>query len=264
MAAAAVSSEFAVSTVGVGDEFNEFLMATIADRGTGNYYYLDDPGAFAEVFQKEFYLTRAAAVTGLTVSVPLPPGVELIDASGYPLTRKNGRVEFHPGSLAGGQQRHLFLAFRVPTGQEGRFEIGSLTVSFRHAGERLQATLPQTFMIACVADEVQVHSSIDRERWQTKVLQEDFNRLKEEVAADIKAGNERHALDRIDRYYRTHSEVNAMVDSEQVRRNLSKDVQAVRTAVGEAFSGPPGAVEQKQKSTAKAMQYEGYSGRRMQ
>ena len=94
MAAEAVRSEFAVSTVGVGDEFNEFLMTTIADRGTGYYYYLDNPQAFAEVFQKEFYLARNTLATAVTVHVPLAPGVELLDASGYPLTRTKAGSSF--------------------------------------------------------------------------------------------------------------------------------------------------------------------------
>ena len=54
IAAVAVEREFAVSTVGVGIEFNEYLMTAIADQGTGSYYYLENPAAFAEVFQKEF------------------------------------------------------------------------------------------------------------------------------------------------------------------------------------------------------------------
>jgi len=264
MAAGAVAGEFAVSTVGVGDEFNEALMAAIADRGTGNYYYLDDPGAFAEVFDKEFHITHTAAVTGLTVSVPAASGIALLDASGYPLTRRAGWVDFHPGSLAGGQQRRIFLTFRVPTAHPGRFEIGSPTVSYRYSGEECQATLPRTFTVACVADETQVLSSIDRDRWQGKVLQEDFNRLKEEVAADIKAGDRQQALERIDRYYRHHARINAVMASEPVRRNLDEDVAAMRGVIGETFSGAPAAVVQKQKSAAKAMQYDGYSGRRSQ
>lgn len=44
----AVEKEFAVSTVGVGIDFNELLMTKIADKGAGNYYYLENPGAFSE------------------------------------------------------------------------------------------------------------------------------------------------------------------------------------------------------------------------
>ncbi len=41
MASISVQREFAVSTAGVGNDFNEHLMTTIANRGTGNNYYLE-------------------------------------------------------------------------------------------------------------------------------------------------------------------------------------------------------------------------------
>jgi Ca-activated chloride channel family protein len=263
MAAAAVTREFAVSTVGVGQEFNEFLMTTIADRGAGNYYYLDHPAAFAAVFQKEFYLSRNAVATGLTVSVPLTPGIHLVDASGYPLSRTRGGVRFHPGSLGGGQTRRLYLTFQVPTGTAGRLELGAPNVSYRYGGREYQVTLSNRFDIACVADEREVLGSIDRSSWQDKVLREDFNRLRQEVAADIKSGRKDRAIHRIDSYCRRQSSINSSLQSEVVQRNLDRDVKNLREKVDDTFTGAPAAVEQKQKSTAKALQYKGYSGRRM-
>ncbi|MBW2430207.1 MAG: VWA domain-containing protein, partial [Deltaproteobacteria bacterium] len=105
IAAVAVEKEFAVSTVGVGDEFNEYLMTTIADQGTGSYYYLENPAAFAEVFQKEFHDTRASIVNNLKIELPLKDGISLADAAGYPINFRNGRAVFHPGSLHSGQTR---------------------------------------------------------------------------------------------------------------------------------------------------------------
>jgi len=263
MAAAAVSGEFAVSTVGVGTEFNEFLMTTIADRGAGNYHYLDHPAAFAAVFQKEFHLSRHAVATGLTVSVPASPGVRLVDASGYPLTRTAEGTRFHPGSLGSGQTRRLYLTFQVPTGTTGSWELNAPSVSYRYGGMEYQVTLSDRFTIACVADEHEVLGSIDRSSWQEKVVQEDFNRLRQEVAADIKSGRKDRAIHRIDSYARRQSNINSAVQSEMVRDNLDRDVRELRETVEDTFAGAPAAVEQKQKSAAKSLQYRGYSGRRM-
>ena len=263
MAARAVDSEFAVSTVGVGEEFNEFLMTKIADRGAGNYYYLDHPAAFAEVFQKEFYISRNTVATGITVFVPLTPGVQLVDASGYPLNHNRNGARFHPGSLGSGQTRRIFMTFQVPTGAVSQYEIGAPEVTYRYAGEDYKLDLPSPFMIACVANEVQVISSIDRTSWQDKVLNEDFNRLRQEVAADIKTGKKERAISRIDNYYRRQSKINASVKSKVVQRNLDLDVRELRDKVDDTFAGEPAAVEQKQKAASKSLQYKGYTGRRM-
>jgi Ca-activated chloride channel family protein len=47
-----------------------------------------------------------------------------------------------------------------------------------------------------------------------------------------------------------------------VAENLDKDLKELRTFVKETFEGAPAAVRQKQKSNAKTLQFDGYSGRR--
>jgi Ca-activated chloride channel family protein len=262
MAAAAAGREFAVSTVGVGADFNEFLMTQIADRGAGAYYYLENPEAFAEVFQKEFLAARSASVAGIAVRMVLPPGVRLLDASGFPVTLSGDTAMFHPGSLRPGQHRRLFLTFQVPTDREQSIALGRMTVRYLHSGAIQEAALENAFTVACVGDEARVLSSIDPARWEKKVLTEDYNRLKQEVAADISAGSREEALQRIGRYESEQRAVNSTVRSPEVGRNLEKDVTELRRRVDDTFQGAPAAVMEKQKSGAKSLQYEAYSNRR--
>ena len=262
MAAGAAGKEFAVSTVGVGADFNEFLMTQIADQGAGACYYLDNPAAFAEMFQKEFLAVKSAAATGIAVSLVLPPGVRVADASGYPVTVSGGTALFHPGSLRAGQTRRLFLTLQVPTGEEAQFQLGPITARYRHNGQPHEASLENAFVIACIGDRERVLSSIDRTRWEQKVLKEDYNRLKQEVAAEISAGRAGSALQRIDAYEKEQAAMNSVVNSPGVARNLENDVRDLKRRVDETFQGPPAAVMEKQKASSKSMQYEGYSNRR--
>ena len=82
------------------------------------------------------------------------------------------------------------------------------------------------------------------------------------MAADIKSGEKQRALKKIDKYHEEREAVNAVVGSAQVAENLDKDLKELRTVVKDTFKGAPAAVQQKQKSNAKALQFEGYSGRR--
>ncbi len=263
MAAAAAGKEFAVSTVGVGADFNEFLMTRIADRGAGFYYYLENPAAFAEVFQREFRATQSARVTGIAVRFDLPAGVRLADASGYPVTASGGSAVFHPGSLRPGQSRRLFLTLQLPTDEERTIDLGRIAARYSHDGTVHETVLENPLTVACVGDEARVLSSIDRPRWEQKVLAEDYNRLKQEVAADISAGSREEAMKRIDTYESEQRALNSMVRSPEVSRNLEKDVSELKQRVDETFRGAPAAVMEKQKSSAKSLQYEGYSNRRM-
>jgi len=262
MAALAVENEFGISTVGVGIEFNEHLMSVIADRGTGSYYYLENPAAFAEVFQKEFHDTRAALVSNLKIQIPAQEGIRLTDAAGYPLMHRNGQVEFYPGSLHAGQIRRLYLTLQVPTTSERNFVFRNIRIAYRYDNRDFVTSLDDRLMIACVNDQSKVFSSIDEKRWTEKVINEDFNRLKQEVAADLKSGAKRQAMDRIRNYRDEQKAVNAAVGSQRIAENLDKDLEALTTYVEETFQGAPAAVREKQKANAKALQYEGYRGRR--
>lgn len=263
MASLALERGFAVSTVGVGQDFNEHLMTAIADRGAGAYHYLSEPGAFAAVFRKEFQHTRSVAAAGLSVRVPLQNGVSLASASGYPVLQKDGYAVFHPGDLRSGQTRKFFLTLNVPTDREGKIEIAGIDVSYRRGDASHRVALSEPFLVSCVTDKAAVFSSIDRGVWEKKVIQEDFNRLKEEVAGFIKAGKSDEAMKRIQTYADTQQSLNAVVQSEEVSENLDRDVKELEATVKDTFVGAPSAVRQKQKSNAKALQYEGYRERRM-
>lgn len=262
MAGIAVEKEFAVSTVGVGNDFNEQLMTTIADRGAGNYYYLENPMAFSEVFQKEFIYTQATVATNVSIWFPLGNGISLTDAAGYPITRQNDYAVFHPGDLRSGQTRQLFLTLQVPTESTANFDIAPVKVRYRFNGQSLETVLSEPLTIACVENKKEVQASIDKASWAEKVIQEDYNRLKQEVAVDIKAGKKQNALKRIHRYYREQDSINATVGSAEVRQNLDRDLKELQQRVEDTFTGEPSAVSRKQKASSKALQYEGYRGRR--
>ena len=262
MAAAAVEKEFAVSTVGVGNDFNEQLMTAIADRGAGNYYYLENPMAFAEVFQKEFGYTQATVATNVSISLQLGNGISLVDAAGYPISIQKNHAVFYPGDLRSGQTRKLFLTLKVPAATIKSFRIGKVKVCYRFNGRSMETDLDGSFEIACVENPKEVQASIDKMSWTEKVIQEDYNRLKQSVAADIKAGEKQKALQRIQRYIREQEAINEVVKSEKVTRNLDRDLKDLQLTVEETFHGAPSAVAEKQKSNSKALQYEGYQGRR--
>ena len=94
------------------------------------------------------------------------------------------------------------------------------------------------------------------------MVNEDFNRLKQEVASDIKSGKKQKALKRIEKYYDEQEAVNSVVGSASVADNLDNDLKELKTFVKDTFEGAPAAVKEQQKSNAKSLQYDGYRGRR--
>ena len=262
MAGAASSQDFGVSALGVGSDFNELLMTRIADRGAGGYYFLEDPQRIAAVFLKESLETKTALARNIELRIPLPDGVQIQDAAGYPVEVAGNVALFRPGDLLPGKSRTLHVALRVPTSAENSYDIKGISAIYHNDGRPFGLTLDTPLHFSCVANPKAVAASIDKDSWERKALQEDYSKLKEQVAQDLRVGDEKGALSKIDSYKSEKKDANQAVGSVKVRDNLERDVAGLAATVKETFAAPAGQVEERQKLNAKALQQESYQQRR--
>ena len=116
--------------------------------------------------------------------------------------------------------------------------------------------------MACIKDRRQATSSIVKTEWEQKVIQEDYSKLKEDVAHFIKTGDKNSALKVIKAYDNSNRALNEEVGSSAVQSNLDQDLEELRATVNDSFEGAAGEVQQKQKTNSKALQYNGYEKRR--
>jgi len=264
MASIAVENQFSVSTVGVGLDFNEIVMTAIADHGAGQYHFLENPRVLARVFETELQTSRQVAAADVGVRIPLGSGVRLVRAGGYPISQENGAAVIHPGNLLSGQSKTLYLTFQAPTDKEKTVELGKIELAYRHGDRTRKLSVPRPLTVACVKGPASVVASIKKENWADQVVQEEFSRLKEAVAADIRDGNKAHAQQRIQDYEARQSTINSVVGSKKVAKNLETDVHELSRQLDETFAGAPAVVAEKKKQVSKAMQYESYKVRRDQ
>lgn len=262
LASRATLEEFTVSAIGVGEDFNEFLMTHLADRGRGRYTYLDDPVRFAEVFMEEYFQSRNVVVSDLELSIELPEGVRLLHGSGYPIEHQGSRAVIRPGDMVSGQHRKIYLTLEMDTETERTISLRNVALAFRQSNSFRRISLNESFDVACVADSSEAFASIDREQWEKTVVEEEYNRLKEDVARDIAAGEELSAREKIDSYRKKQEIMNQSVGSDKVAENLEQGLSDLNHAVDGAFSGTPAEAAAEQKRTAKSLQFDGYSGRR--
>ncbi|SHK81658.1 Ca-activated chloride channel family protein [Desulfatibacillum alkenivorans DSM 16219] len=253
---------YSVTTVGLGQDFNEQLMATVADGGRGRYYYLENPGDFLAVFQEEANWTRAVAASALSIHLPLPKGVTAVSANGYPVINRENGAFISPGALLSGQSRTLYIRLHANEDAGEILNLDGVKATYVHEGQTLTAMCPQSFEVQVTQNAMAALESVSREAWEEKVLSADWNVLKEEVAADIKAGDKDQAKHRIQEYRQSIQVQNSVVNSPSVESNLNEDCEALMDKVDETFTGNSSEVMQKQRAVSKSMQYEGYKDRR--
>lgn len=82
----------ALSTFGLGAEYDEDLLTQMAESGRGNYYYIDKADKIPEIFAKELDGLLNVVAQNATVSIALPSGVTCEKVFGYPYTEKDGKI----------------------------------------------------------------------------------------------------------------------------------------------------------------------------
>jgi Ca-activated chloride channel family protein len=69
-----------ISTIGVGDDFDENLLTAIAEKSGGNYYYIGNPNDIPEIFVSELEWLRSISVKAALLKIKLLDGVKLVEA----------------------------------------------------------------------------------------------------------------------------------------------------------------------------------------
>lgn len=262
MARQGLSQDIMISTVGVGLDFNEYLMTRLADQGGGSYRFLEDPSTFAAGLFEEFNTVRQTVAENMAVRVTLPKGVRMLGASGYPVLMEGRTAVIRPGSLAAGTSRTLHLSLAVPSTTVNTYAIGPVMVTYGHTEGPQDLTLNQPIVVACVASEREATASIDKEAWERKIIMEDYNSLKEEVANKLRTGDGAGAQDAIEAYAQEKAAANSMVGSARVQQNVEQDLDALRSQLDEVMQAPEPAQAAAQKKFSKSLQHESYRERR--
>lgn len=246
----AARGEFALSTVGVGTDFNEELMTALADAGTGNYYYLAGSQDLATVFAREFDAARTTVASGLAVRVRPAAGVRVLDAAGYPLAQDADGITFFPGTLFDGQERRVWVTLAVPAHTLGDLDLGQFSLTYGAGGERVTLAFADAPRVACVASEDDFVAAIDSSSWTRSVTADAYNEMQAEVAREVKAGRRDQALQRLRQWKDETATLNARVQSAPVAARIDA-AGALEREVRDAFEGADQAAKQNALSKAK-------------
>ncbi len=246
----AAGREFVLTSVGVGDDFNESLMASLADAGTGNYYYLQNGVSLAEVFADEFASAGRTVASGLQIKLQLGPGVTLIDAAGYPIHNEGRQAAFTVGPMLGGQERSFWVTFQADTAQQGALNLGELEADWTEDGARRSQRVGDAHKVELVGERKAYLEGLDKDAWASSVVVEEYNSLRQTVARAVQDGRRDQADDAIRTYKAKVSADNAYVQSATVESNLA-EVEELAGEVDAAFSGAAPEQERKRNSLSK-------------
>lgn len=120
-----------VSTIGLGADFNEDLLAEMADLGGGTYAYVNHPKVLSTVFNEELRRSASVVARGVALEVRLPDGVQLLETLGWTAHPSANGVTVDLGDVYAGETRKIVMRVkaRAPVAA-GAWEVAQATARY--------------------------------------------------------------------------------------------------------------------------------------
>jgi uncharacterized protein YegL len=194
LAREAAATATPLTAVGIGEGYNERLLTTLADLGTGNFFWARPEMNLEEVFDAELHDAGTAVASSTRLLVH--GDIRLAEAGGLPLEPYDQAQVLKLGTLLAGRTRTLWLSFDVPTGGEKTFDLGTLTLDWNGGGGREQAEVALG-SVEVVEDADEALAAIDDQTWESGVIGEAWSACREDVAALAQKGDKAAAIARL-------------------------------------------------------------------
>jgi Ca-activated chloride channel family protein len=163
LAADVASHGASISTVGVGLDFDEVTMTQLATVGRGRYHFVEATAALDAMFDRELRELGATIAVDAALTITPLPGVELLDAYGYPAARVGGALVVPIADLRAGEARKVVVRAHVRAGvAAGRALLGA-SLSWRRVGDGAPRQAYDRLDVDVVADPGAIARGVDRD-----------------------------------------------------------------------------------------------------
>ena len=109
----------ATTTLGIGADFHEELLAAMSRAGAGQFYYVQNAKQLEAILTAEISEAMDVVARGVVVELWPAPGVRLEVLSDYPSVWTGTHLRVEVGDLVSDRRMDLFATALLPAGQEG-------------------------------------------------------------------------------------------------------------------------------------------------
>jgi Ca-activated chloride channel family protein len=141
-----------ISTIGVDVDFDEKVMAAIANESNGRHHFVANASGLPAVFAQEFDNLVASVARDAELSIELPPGVEVEQVFDRTFRREGNRVVVPFGTFSAKQEKTVLLKLRVPVGREGVQPVADMKLTFRDLLQRSDSSAAGSLALVVKGD----------------------------------------------------------------------------------------------------------------
>ncbi|HTT98935.1 MAG TPA: VWA domain-containing protein [Rhizomicrobium sp.] len=190
MAANARRGGVRVSTIGLGADYNEDLLQSVAEGGGGKYYFVESPVQLARIFEEELH--SAFATSARDVHIAFHGGSAVRDVEMIGFARSSGRdVSADWPDFYAGEDRTVLLRLDVSADRDGSLDLGHFDVAWHDARNGASGTLDLPIRVSVTDDMAASDRSLNKDVSVEASLAESERNL----AANVKLAASGHADD---------------------------------------------------------------------
>ncbi|MDF2693876.1 MAG: hypothetical protein K0S65_2259 [Labilithrix sp.] len=141
LARTSFESGITVSSLGIGLDFDEGYLGSVAQSGHGNFAFIKDGGSLAGFLKRELEQTATTVVENARVDLQLPSGMRFVSATGADASSDGRSIQLRLGSLFAGDERRVIVELAAD-GTSGSSDIHT-SASWNKVGQStLQVSVP--------------------------------------------------------------------------------------------------------------------------
>ncbi len=125
------SQGVSTSSLGIGTDYDERFMTSVADSGRGNYEFLASGSELQAFLRRELDQASTTVVDSVATLITLPSGVRVARAHGADITGTTGQTRIPFGPLPAGGSRRAVLELEIVAGAPGGLGDLGATVDYR-------------------------------------------------------------------------------------------------------------------------------------
>lgn len=162
LGSALIKEGISVTTVGVGTDYNEDLMAQLSQRSDGNTYFVESSLDLPRIFAAELGDVLSVVARNVEIIIDCPEGIRPRRIIGRDGRIRGQEVRLSLNQLYGSQEKYALIQVDVPPGKDGKaIEIARARVRYEDPFTQKPRTVSATVAARYSRDKERVATSMN-------------------------------------------------------------------------------------------------------
>ncbi len=235
LAAQGTEHGVSISAIGVGLDYDEQTLASLAVQSSGRLYHLEQPEQMAIILQQELELLQQTVATNAVIEIVPANGVQILGVDSIGGAIENGRLRVPVGTVYAGQEREVLFRAHIDTSRPGAASIGTARLVFDDPAareERVQS-LPLDYEVTSDAALAERSSA---PRVAAMVASQRATEAQLQASQLLNEGNAEEAARRLDYAAQVVTTAAEAAPSSPVANRLRERASGLRSGAGRARS----------------------------